>query len=193
MASNGRSNGLQGRNGISASGGAGSAAAREITGVNGRPTGNKSIATNGKPNGTYAKNGKSGNSSSASTALAEHRTAGVTGASLLPNSPAPRPVVKIDAPADPKAPTLNFIEGIQKPVSSYNVIVGAFRKSKNAYNFRNKMRRLGYQAAIFRSDIDSKILRVCIYSTNNQEVALKQVEKARAEVVQGAWVHVFTK
>jgi len=108
-------------------------------------------------------------------------------------SPLTTSLARVNTPVDPKAPTLNFIEGIAPPVSSYNVIVGAFRKSKNAYAFRNKMRKMGYQCAIFRSDIDSRIMRVCIYSTNNKEIALKQVEKARAEVEKGSWVHVYTK
>jgi hypothetical protein len=103
------------------------------------------------------------------------------------------PIVRVSAPVDPKAPTLNFIEGIARPVSSYNVIVGAFRKSKNAYAFRDKMRKMGYQCAIFRSDINSQILRVCIYSTNDKAIALKQLEKARVEIEKGAWVHVYYK
>jgi hypothetical protein len=116
---------------------------------------------------------------------------GEAGMNGRPGSTAP--VVRINAPVDPKAPTLNIVENISKPLATYNVIVGAFGKSRNAYRFRNRLRNQGYQSAIFRSDINSQIMRVCIYSTNNQEIALKQLEKARAEVEPGAWIHVYRK
>lgn len=148
----------------------------------------------GKNGSTASRSASSQRSQTVASGKSNVGTAGkdaVTGTYTA--SPLATSLAKVHTPVDPHAPTLNFIEGVTPPGSSYNVIVGAFRKSKNAYAFRNKMRKMGYQCAIFRSDIDSRIMRVCVYSTNNKEIAVKQLEKARAEVEKGSWVHVYTK
>lgn len=88
-------------------------------------------------------------------------------------------------------PALNTINGVVAPPARYNVIVGAYAGPKYAYIFRDKMRKKGYQAAIFKSDINSKILRVCIVTTESKAEAIRELKKARKTVDPGAWIHIY--
>lgn len=99
----------------------------------------------------------------------------------------------VNVQADPLVPELNQIEGVSKPVAVYNVIAGCFRSQKNAYAFRNRLRKLGFQSAIFKSSNHSKMLRVCICSTNNREFALEQLKKVKHDVEKDAWIHIYYK
>jgi hypothetical protein len=106
--------------------------------------------------------------------------------------PKSEPVVRYNAPVDPKAPALNMIEGIAaKPPAKYTVIAGAYSKSKvqYAYAFRDRLRNQGYQAAVVQSDIDPKIVRVMVYSTDDKRIALQQCKKVRLEFEKQAWIN----
>ncbi len=91
---------------------------------------------------------------------------------------------------DPSA-GLNSIDGIVAPIERYNVVAGAYAGSKYAIIFRDKMRAKGYEAAIFRSDVNSKILRVCVLSTTDKKEAIRVMNKIRTEIDPKAWIHVY--
>lgn len=97
---------------------------------------------------------------------------------------------KAEVSTDPSA-GLNSIDGIVAPIERYNVVAGAYAGSKYAIIFRDKMRAKGYEAAIFRSDVNSKILRVCVLSTTDKKEAIRVMNKIRTEIDPKAWIHVY--
>jgi regulator of replication initiation timing len=88
---------------------------------------------------------------------------------------------------------LNSINEITAPIDIYNVVVGAYTSSKFALIYRNKLRSKGYDAAVFRSTNNSRILRVCVISTPNKRDALRVMRKVRAEIDPKSWIHVYKK
>ncbi|MFN4994813.1 MAG: hypothetical protein ACK5FU_09175 [Bacteroidota bacterium] len=88
---------------------------------------------------------------------------------------------------------LNSINEITEPIEIFNVVVGAYTSSKFALIYRNQLRSKGYDAAVFRSNINSRILRVCVISTSNKQDALRVMRKARVEIDPKAWIHVYKK
>lgn len=132
----------------------------------------------------------------------------VTAPEVTTKAPEPKQPEKVEAPAKQKetpvittvpekpvetAPVteLNQIDGVVAPIARYNVVAGAYAGEKYAFIFRDKMRAKGYEAAIFKSDINSKILRVCLFTTQDKEEAMRMMRKVRAEVDPKAWVHVY--
>ncbi len=88
---------------------------------------------------------------------------------------------------------LNKIDGTVTPLAKYNVIAGAYAGTKYAYIFRDKMRAKGYEAAVFKSDVNSKIYRVCLFTSEDKSEAMKMMKKIRAEFDAKAWVHVYNQ
>ena len=86
---------------------------------------------------------------------------------------------------------LNNMNEISEPAATYNVIGGAYLNKKYAYIFRNKLRAKGYGAAIFRSSTNSRMLRVCFFSTEDKKEAIKMMRKGRTEIDPQVWIHVF--
>lgn len=86
---------------------------------------------------------------------------------------------------------LNKINDVVAPTYKYNVIAGAYIGEKYAYIFRDKLRAKGYEAAVFKSNTNSRILRVCVLTTENKSEAINMMKKVRSEIDPGSWVHVF--
>jgi hypothetical protein len=86
---------------------------------------------------------------------------------------------------------LNSIDDITFPVAHYNIIVGAYLSHKYAMIYRNKMRAQGYQSAVFRSSANSKMLRVCVFSSDDKKEALAMMRKVRKDVNPQAWMHIY--
>lgn len=88
---------------------------------------------------------------------------------------------------------LNSINDISAPLEKYNVVVGAYTAQKYAFSFRDNIRSKGYEAAIFRSNPNSKMLRVCVSSTPDKREALRMLRKARTEIDSKSWIHIYIK
>lgn len=100
------------------------------------------------------------------------------------------------APTEPVVTTtpsgqLNDISGIVPPLGKYNVIVGTYSGPKYAYLFRNKLRKEGFQAALFRDNQRSKMIRVCVYYGDDRKEANKQLRGYMAKFNGQAWIHVY--
>ena len=103
------------------------------------------------------------------------------------------PIVKQLAPiTQPNTSTvnLNSVNGIVPPMGKYNVIVGTYASARYAYYFRDKLRKDGYQAALFR-DPGKKMIRVCIYYGDDRAEANKQLRKYLKQFNQQVWIHTF--
>ncbi len=98
---------------------------------------------------------------------------------------------KTEAPSIPKNDGLNKIDNVTAPIATYNVIAGAYAGDKYANIYRDKLRAKGYEAAVFKSDINSRIYRVSVFSTDDKQAALKMMRKVRAEVEPQSWIHVY--
>ncbi len=98
-----------------------------------------------------------------------------------------------DIPSNELTKNLNTIDGITAPVARYNIIVGAYLSQKYAYIFRDQMRAKGYEAAIFKTGANSRMLRVCIFTSEDKTEAIKVMRKARSEVNPGAWMHIYNQ
>ncbi len=115
--------------------------------------------------------------------------------------PQPRPkAVNREQPKEAETPVvalpetgLNEISGVSAPIEKYNVVVGAYVGTKYAYIFRDKMREKGYEAAIFKSDANSKIYRVCVFTTSDKSEAIETMNQVRKDVDPKAWIHVYTE
>ncbi len=83
------------------------------------------------------------------------------------------------------------IKDVQVPVSRYNVIVASYTSKKYAMIYRNKLRKRGFNALIFKSSPNSKLLRVSIHSDENKQNAIAMLRKTRRELVKDAWIHVY--
>ena len=86
---------------------------------------------------------------------------------------------------------LNKINTIASPVAKYNIIVAVYAGNKYATSFRNKLRAKGFHAAAFKSSANSKMTRVCIFTTEDKKEAIKVLNKVRNEIEPEAWIHVF--
>lgn len=83
-------------------------------------------------------------------------------------------------------------EGITETPFKYNVVVGAYQKTRYAFIFRDQMRKKGYeQASVYRTGSNSRMLRVVIVSTDDRQEALKALRKARKEIDPQAWMQVL--
>lgn len=86
---------------------------------------------------------------------------------------------------------LNKIGGIVRPLGKYNVIVGTYSGSRYAYPFRNKLRKQGFEAALFKSSDHSKMVRVAVYYGNDRAEANKQLRLYRSKFGGQAWIHIY--
>lgn len=86
---------------------------------------------------------------------------------------------------------LNKIEGIVRPLGKYNVIVGTYSGSRYAYPFRNKLRKQGFEAALFKSSDRSKMVRVAVYYGNDRAEANRQLKLYRSKFGGQAWIHIY--
>jgi hypothetical protein len=92
-----------------------------------------------------------------------------------------------------KPSTLNEVAGVIQPLGKYNVIVGTYKGSKYAYAFRNKLRKQGFEAALFKDNEKSKMVRVAVYFGDDRQEANRQLRRYLAKFNQQAWIHVFPK
>lgn len=88
---------------------------------------------------------------------------------------------------------LNDINGIVPPMGKYNVIVGTYSGPKYAFLFRNKLRKEGFQAALFRDNDRSKMVRVCVYYGDDRKEANKQLRLYMSKFNGQAWLHIYNK
>ena len=86
---------------------------------------------------------------------------------------------------------LNDIDGIVRPMGKYNIIVGTYAGSKYAYPFRNKMRKQGLQAALFKDSERSKMVRVCVYYGDNRKEANRQLRLYMSKFNGQVWLHIY--
>ena len=86
---------------------------------------------------------------------------------------------------------LNDIDGIVRPMGKYNIIVGTYAGSKYAYPFRNKLRKQGLQAALFKDSERSKMVRVCVYYGDNRKEANRQLRSYMSKFNGQAWLHIY--
>ena len=96
-------------------------------------------------------------------------------------------------PKKTKPSTLNEVAGVIQPLGKYNVIVGTYKGSKYAYAFRNKLRKQGFEAALFKDSEKSRMVRVAVYFGDDRKEANKQLRLYMAKFNQQAWIHVFIK
>jgi hypothetical protein len=84
-------------------------------------------------------------------------------------------------------------DGITTPPEKYNVVVGCYSSRRYAFIFRDRMRSLGYSANIYRSSDDSRMLRVTILSTADNQEAREVVRMARQKIDPASWIHIYNK
>ncbi|MFN4972260.1 MAG: hypothetical protein ACK45I_08650 [Bacteroidota bacterium] len=84
-------------------------------------------------------------------------------------------------------------DGITAPPEKYNVVVGCYSSRRYAFIFRDRMRSLGYSANIYRSGDDSRMLRVVILSTPDNQEALEVMRMARRKIDPASWIHIYNK
>lgn len=84
-------------------------------------------------------------------------------------------------------------DGITTPPEKYNVVVGCYSSRRYAFIFRDRMRSLGYNANIYRSSDDSRMLRVTILSTADYQDALQVMRMARQKIDPASWIHIYNK
>lgn len=87
--------------------------------------------------------------------------------------------------------SLNSIDGIVRPLGKYNVIAGTYSGSRYAYLFRDKLRKQGFEAALFKSSDRSKMVRVAVYYGNNKAEAMRQLRLYQSKFGAQAWIHVY--
>jgi hypothetical protein len=90
-----------------------------------------------------------------------------------------------------KGISLNDIDGIVRPMGKYNVIVGTYAGAKYAYPFRDKMRKQGLQAALFKDSDRSKMVRVCIYYGDDRKEANRQLRLYMNKFNGQVWLHIY--
>lgn len=104
----------------------------------------------------------------------------------------PKPVVVAAPTTKPEAgSSLNDINGIVRPMGKYNVIVGTYAGAKYAYPFRDKIRKQGFQAALFKDSDKSKMVRVCVYYGDDRKEANRQLRLYMSKFNGQAWLHIF--
>ena len=99
----------------------------------------------------------------------------------------------VESPTTVSSDGLNKIDNVTTPIATYNVIAGAYAGEKYAMIFRNKLRAKGLEAAVFKSDVNSKIYRVCVFSSDDKQEASKMMKKTRIDIDPQAWIHVYHK
>lgn len=87
--------------------------------------------------------------------------------------------------------SLNDIDGIVRPMGKYNVIVGTYSGAKYAYPFRDKIRKQGLQAALFKDSDRSKMVRVCVYYGDDRKEANRQLRLYMSKFSGQAWLHIY--
>jgi hypothetical protein len=102
----------------------------------------------------------------------------------------------ISVALDAKTPSkvgisLNDINGIVRPMGKYNVIVGTYAGAKYAYPFRDKMRKQGFQAALFKDSNQSKMIRVCIYYGDDKKKANRELSSYMSKFNGQVWLHIY--
>ncbi len=103
----------------------------------------------------------------------------------------PKQIVVTANPIPEKSISLNDIDGIVRPMGKYNVIVGTYSGSKYAYPFRDKVRKQGLQAALFKDSDHSKMVRVCVYYGNDKKEANRQLRLYISKFNGQAWLHIY--
>lgn len=104
----------------------------------------------------------------------------------------PKPVVVAAPTPKPEAgSSLNDINGIVRPMGKYNVIVGTYSGAKYAYPFRDKIRKQGFQAALFKDSDRSKMVRVCVYYGDDRKEANRQLRSYMSKFNGQAWLHIY--
>lgn len=104
----------------------------------------------------------------------------------------PKPVVVAAPTTKPEAgSSLNDINGIVRPMGKYNVIVGTYAGAKYAYPFRDKIRKQGFQAALFKDSDRSKMVRVCVYYGDDRKEANRQLRLYMSKFNGQAWIHIY--
>ncbi|MBP9186738.1 MAG: hypothetical protein KBG11_06565 [Bacteroidia bacterium] len=94
------------------------------------------------------------------------------------------------AEATPRT-NLNDIDGIVRPLGKYNVIVGTYAGARYAYPFRDKVRKQGMQAALFKDSDRSKMVRVCVYYGDDRKEANTQLRIYMGKFGGQAWLHIY--
>jgi hypothetical protein len=84
-------------------------------------------------------------------------------------------------------------DGIGPPPEKYNVVVGCYTSRRYAFLYRDRIRSLGYDANIYRSGDDSRMLRVTILSTPDEQEARSVMRMARKKIEPGSWIHIYNK
>lgn len=102
----------------------------------------------------------------------------------------PKPAV-VAAPKPEAGSSLNDIDGIVRPMGKYNVIVGTYSGAKYAYPFRDKIRKQGFQAALFKDSDRSKMVRVCVYYGDDRKEANRQLRSYMSKFNGQAWLHIY--
>ncbi len=108
-----------------------------------------------------------------------------------PKTEQPKVVVTQPKNEPASGTNLNDIDGIVKPLGKYNVIVGTYAGPRYAYPFRDKVRKEGMQAALFKDSDRSKMIRVCVYYGNDRKEANKQLRIYQSKFGGQAWIHVY--
>lgn len=103
----------------------------------------------------------------------------------------PAPTKVVTTPAS--GTNLNDIDGVVPPLGKYSIIVGTYAGPKYAFYFRNKLRKEGFQAAIFRDNLRSKMHRVAVYYGADRAEANRQLRRYLAKFNSQAWIHVYDK
>jgi hypothetical protein len=99
----------------------------------------------------------------------------------------------VESPTTVSSEGLNKIDNVTTPIATYNVIAGAYAGEKYAMIYRNKLRSKGLEAAVFKSDVNSKIYRVCVFSSDDKLEATKMMKNTRIDIEPQAWIHVYHK
>ncbi len=109
-----------------------------------------------------------------------------------PETKIPAPKVVVTPKPQPEAgSSLNDIDGIVRPMGKYNVIVGTYAGAKYAYPFRDKVRKQGFQAALFKDSDRSKMVRVCVYYGDDRKEANRQLRLYMSKFSGQAWLHIY--
>ncbi len=108
-----------------------------------------------------------------------------------PETTTPKQVAVTPKPQPEAGVSLNDIDGIVRPMGKYNVIVGTYAGAKYAYPFRDKVRKQGFQAALFKDSDRSKMVRVCVYYGDDRKEANRQLRLYMSKFNGQAWLHIY--
>lgn len=84
-------------------------------------------------------------------------------------------------------------DDVTPPPSRYNVIVGCYSVNKLsvAKNTQRRLAAKGFEPSIYRSSMNSRMLRMSVISTDDRSEAIKVLRKARKEVDPGSWLYIY--